>query len=206
MSPARSQSWVRGAGGSGLLSASRRRLSASSTGWPESLTGRPMSSTGWPSLARRGNPRESIRGNPVGCGQEPVVKVCPQKWNASESPGSISVPTVLAAVSATSAPPTRARKPRRDVSRARASETRSRCSGTTPRRRGQNALQLGEVVEGPLREDGALVVGGDCKRAARDAEVAPERGVRRLVEDADGDVGIVGDVLDRRRERLAQMA
>src|SRR3954447_177712 len=165
-----------------------------------------MSSTGPPSLARSGKPRGAIRGNPVGCGQEPVVNVCPQKWKASESPGSISVPTVRAAVSATRAPPTRARKPRREVSRARASVTRSRCSGMSARRGRQNALQLGEVVEGPLGEDDSLIVGGDRERAAGDTELAPERRISRLVEHTDSDVRVVSDVLDRGREGLADVA
>src|SRR6266540_1941027 len=167
-----------------------------------------MSSTGWPSPARSGKPRESIRGRPVGCGHEPVVKVWPQKWKASESPGSIRVPTVRAAASATSAPPTLARNPRRDVSRASESVSRSRCSGTAPLGGGQHALQLGEVVEGALGENSAAVAqgDGDGERAAGNPEVAPERGVHDLVEDADPDVGIPGDVLDRGRQRLAEVA
>src|SRR3954451_13581085 len=211
MSPARSQSWVRGAGGSGLSSASRSSRPSSSTGWPASFTGRPMSSTGWPSLARSGKPRESIRGRPVGWGHEPVVKVCPQKWKASESPGSISVPTVRAAVSATRAPPTRARKPRREVSRASLSAMLSRCSGIDRLRPAtgggrQDALELCEVVERPLRQDRAALVGGDRERTARYSEIPPERSVGDLVEDAHGDLRILRHVLDCWRQRLAEMA
>src|SRR3954470_23443385 len=137
-----------------------------------------MSSTGCPSLARSGKPRESIRGRPVGCGQDPVVKVWPQKWNASDSPGSIRVPTVRAAVIAISAPPTRPRTPRREESRAIESLIRSRCSGTdglpAPLRRGQDALELSQVVEGPLRQDRAVGVERQSEGTARDAERAPE--------------------------------
>src|SRR4051812_50166980 len=74
------------------------------------------------------------------------------------------------------------------------------------RRGRQNALQLGEVVEGPLGEDDSLIVGGDRERAAGDTELAPERRVGGLVEDTDGDVRVVRDVLDRGREGLAEMA
>src|SRR6266545_2590204 len=179
----RSQTRVRGAGGSERPSGSRSGWPSSPIGWPASLTGRPASSTGWPSTARSGYPRESIRGNPVGWGQDPVVKMWPQKWKASESPGSIRVPTVRAAVRATRAPPTRARKPRRDVSRAIASETRSRCSGTAAGGGRQDALELGEVVEGALGQDGAAIVRGDRERASGDAQVAPECRIRLLVED-----------------------
>src|SRR5206468_11429967 len=121
-----------------------------------------MSSIGWPSLARSGKPPEAIRGSPVGWGQEPVVNVWPQKWKASDSPGSIRVPTVRAAVIAMSAPPTRARKPRREEPRASESLIRSRCSGTDrvppALRRGQNALELRQVVEGPLCQHLALAI------------------------------------------------
>src|ERR671938_494346 len=55
----------------------------------------------------------STRGRPVGCGHESVVYVWPQKWKASASPGLTAPP----AAAATTAPPTRARNPRRDVER-----------------------------------------------------------------------------------------
>src|SRR5262245_58395009 len=205
MSWTRSQIRVRGAGGSDRPSGSRRTWPPSPTGCPASFTGRPMSSIGCPSLARSGKPWESIRGRPVGCGHEPVVKVWPQKWNASDSPGSISVPTVRAAVSAIRAPPTRARKPRREVSRASESAIRSRCSGTALGGR-QDALQLGEVVEGPLGQDLAGCIESDRERAARDLEVAPGLRLGHLVELHDRHSGVVADALDGRSERLADVA
>src|SRR5512132_2333377 len=168
-----------------------------------------MSSTGCPSLARNGKPRESIRGSPVGCGHDPVVKVCPQKWNASESPGSISVPTVRAAVRATSAPPTRARKPRREVFRASESVSRSRCSGidrtTSSRCSRQHALQLHEIVEGSLGEDGAMAIECDGKRTAGDSQIAPQLTFHVLVEDTNRDAWVLCHVLDRRREGLTEV-
>jgi hypothetical protein len=68
-----SQIGVRGAGGSGRPSASVSTWPRSLTAWPLLLTMRPALSTGLPSLARSAYPRVSIRGSPVGCGQESVV-------------------------------------------------------------------------------------------------------------------------------------
>src|SRR3954454_12424605 len=210
MSWTRSQIRVRGAGGRERPSGPLRNWPSSSTGWPASFTGRPTSSIGWPSLARSGKPRESIRGSPVGWGQEPVVKVWPQKWKASDSPGSINVPTVRAAVSAISAPPTRARKPRRELSRASESVMRSRCSGTgclfPPCRRRKHAFELGQIVERPLCEHRALPIEGEREGTAWDLEVPPELRLDHLVEDADRDARVLGHVLDRRREGLADSA
>src|SRR3954447_15743534 len=195
MSWTRSQIRVRGAGGRERPSGPLRSWPSSSTGWPASFTGRPTSSIGWPSLARSGKPRESIRGSPVGWGQEPVVKVWPQKWKASDSPGSISVPTVRAAVIAISAPPTRARKPRREVSLASESLIRSRCSGTdrvTPSLRGgQDTLELRQVVERSLGEHSSFPIEGERERAARDLEGPPELGLRDLVEGRDLHTGVL---------------
>ena len=64
---------VREADGSGFPSGSSSGLPSASTGCPAALTGRPRSSTACPSLARSGKPCASMRGSPVGCGQEPVV-------------------------------------------------------------------------------------------------------------------------------------
>src|SRR5918995_409759 len=206
----RSQSRLRGAGGTRRPSGPRRSCPSSSTGCPASLTGRPMSSTGCPSAARSGNPRESIRGRPLGCGQEAVVKMWPQKWKASDSPGSIRFPTVRAPVSAISAPPTLARKPRREVSRARPSVIRSRCSGTgrldPSAGGGEHALELRQVIVGALGEHGAVAVEGEREGAAGDLEAAPEGGLGDLIETGDGDPGVLGDVVDRGRERLADVA
>ena len=115
-----------------------------------------------------------------------------------------------AAVSAISAPPTRARNPRRELFRASESIARSRGSGTdrqSPQallRRtlaraepvrspafggGQNALELGEVVERPLREHHAVGSHGQRERATRDLQASPELGVRDLIEGGDGDLG-----------------
>src|SRR3954447_23246278 len=207
MSWTRSQIRVRGAGGRERPSGPLRSWPSSSTGWPASFTGRPTSSIGWPSLARSGKPRESIRGSPVGWGQEPVVKVWPQKWKASDSPGSISVPTVRAAVIAISAPPTRARKPRREESRASESLIRSSCSGTDrlppPLRPGHDAFELRQVVEGSLGQHRALPIQRERKRAARDLEVPPELRLRDLVEDGHRHTRVLRDVVDRRSECLA---
>src|SRR5215211_5165266 len=161
-----------------------------------------MSSIGCPSAARSGKPRESILGNPAGWGQEPVVKMWPQKWNASDSPGSIRVPTVRAAVSAISAPPTRARKPRRELLRASESVSRSRCSGTALGGR-QHALELGEAVERSLRQHGAGVIEGHGEGAARDRQAPPDLRLGDLVEGRDRHPRVIANALDRRCERLA---
>ena len=137
------------------------------------------------------------------------MNVWPQKWNASDSPGAISVPTVRAAVRATRAPPTLARKPRRELSLARASENLSRCSGTDRRPPslgcGQDALELRQVVERPLGEDSALRVERQRKWATGDLEAPPELRLGHFVEHRDGDVWVLGDVLYRGNERLADV-
>jgi hypothetical protein len=51
-----------------------------SIGEPLALMRRPRLSIGSPFEASSGKPSLSIRGVPVGCGQEPVVKMWPQKW------------------------------------------------------------------------------------------------------------------------------
>ena len=58
--------------------------------------------------------------------------MCPQKWNASASPGLISEAAVGAPATASTAPPTRARKPRREVFEASRSESRSATDGLPP--------------------------------------------------------------------------
>ena len=154
------------------------------------------------------------------------MKMWPQKWKASESPGSIRVPTVRAAVTAISAPPTRARKPRRELSRASESVRRSRCSGTRGTRSGprespigirlgalrppplggrDHALQLGEVVEGPLGEHGSL---GDRGRSrtgspgSRARATAPPRRPRRRRRPRPR---VASDALDRGSEAAAHV-
>src|SRR5687768_13977644 len=77
--PVSSQTFVRGAGGSGRPSGSSLTSPPSLIGSPEPLIRRPRLSIGRPSL-RNGKPLASIRGNPCGCGQDPVVKMWPQKW------------------------------------------------------------------------------------------------------------------------------
>ena len=111
---------VRGARGSGRPSGSRKRRPSSSSGWPWRSIGRPRSSTGLPSRARSGKPWRSTRGMPVGCGQrggrvgvaaEVVGVARPRRQQARGT----------AARGASSQPPARARKPRREVSPASAS-------------------------------------------------------------------------------------
>src|SRR5256885_1525527 len=78
-----------------------------------------------------------MRGRPVGWGHEAVVKVCPQKWKASASPGLTAAATSRPAARPTIASPARASRPRREVpsTTARAptsgiepAASRSRCS------------------------------------------------------------------------------
>ena len=57
-----------------------------------------------PVVASSGQPSALIRGVPFGWTHDPVVKMWPQKWYASASPGSIARPTMLPAVAAIIAP------------------------------------------------------------------------------------------------------
>src|SRR5438034_4031377 len=185
--------------------------------WPFSLRGypcrstrRPRSSTGTPSRARSGKPCASIRGRPVGCGHDPVVKVWPQKWKASASSAPSVPATTPAPAPAKSNWPTRARKPRREVPRASASEMRPP-SGMHPRaspalhRGGEHALELPERVEGALGEPGPIEIQRDGERAAGDVEHLPGPLVAVLVEDTEGDQRIAAGEIDRGLERLADV-
>ncbi len=110
------------------------------------------------------------------------MKVWPQRWKAPASPGGTTArTTVPAPAAAISAPLTRARKPRREVLEARSSASRSRCSGIEPDlpspmwsrdlapgpaalRGRHDALELGEVVEGPLGQHGPVGARGRSRR------------------------------------------
>src|SRR6185503_18671588 len=116
--------------------------------------------------------------------QEPVVKVWPQKWKASASPGFTAFATTPPAVAARRPPPIRARKPRRELSPARESSaspirSRSAISGARSHPRPaagssrQHTLELGQVVERALGQDRAIRPERDRERAARNAELAP---------------------------------
>src|SRR5215211_1679347 len=108
----------------------------------------------------------------------------PQKWNASASPGFTEPP----AAAATSAPPRRARKPPRDVSRATAAPSSGTGLLVCPALRSCNdSLELGGAVECALGADDAFVVERDGVGAPRDGELLPDLPVRHLVEDLDRD-------------------
>src|SRR5689334_1071707 len=111
--------------------------------------------------------------------------MCPQKWNASASPGLISEAAVGAPAAASTAPPTRARNPRRDVSDASRSESRS-ATDRLPAALGggEHGLELRGGVERALGQHGALPVHDDPVRAARHVRGGPGLGVLLLVERA----------------------
>src|SRR4051812_48612167 len=100
--------------------------------------------------------------------------MCPQKWNASASPGLISDAAVGAPAAASTAPPTRARKPRREVSDASRSESRSATDGLAAALRGgEHGLELRGGVERPLGEHGPLAVDHHGVGAAGDVGGRP---------------------------------
>src|SRR4051794_18149582 len=115
--------------------------------------------------------------------------MCPQKWKASASPGLISEAAVGAPAAPSTAAPTRARKPRRDVPAARRSESRSSATDGLPAALGggEHGLELRRRVEGPLREHGALAVDDDSVWAPGHVRGRPCRGVLLLVERAQED-------------------
>src|SRR4051812_1188267 len=88
----------------------------------------------------------------------------PQKWKASASPGLTMSLTAAAAPADSSAPPTRASSPRREVRAAIASLQPSPMQQLqrVPRLpgaalgRGDDRLQLAQPVEGALRQDGPV--------------------------------------------------
>src|SRR5215210_8927895 len=124
----------------------------------------------------------------------------PQKWKASASPGLTEPP----AAAATSAPPSRARKPRREV--ARATAWLSSGMSLPPLGCRQNRLQLAEAVERALRADGAVQGECDRVRAPRNGELLPRVAVASLVEDLDGNERVAVERRDCRLERAAQAA
>src|SRR3954464_14851636 len=101
--------------------------------------------------------------------------MCPQKWNASASPGLISEPAVRAPATAITPAPTRERKPRREVAPASCSAARPAIvvPSASPASRlrtqrpptalggGEHGLELGPSVERPLGQDGAVGADGD---------------------------------------------
>src|SRR6185312_10915951 len=104
--------------------------------------------------------------------------MCPQKWNASASPGLISEAAVGAPAAASTAPPTRARKPRREVSAASRSDSRSATDGLPAALGGrEDRLELCGGVERALGEDRPLAVDHDGVGAAGDVGRRPDLGV-----------------------------
>ena len=146
------------------------------------------------------------------------MKVWPQKWKASASPGFTAFATTPPAVAASRPAPTRARKPRREVSPASessASPIRSRSAisdlpppGPARRRLGgrQHALELGQVVERPLGEHGAVRIERDRERAARDPQLAPDLGARRPRRRPPPRRRVAGQGCDRRLQPAADAA
>src|SRR5688500_8253527 len=96
----------------------------------------------------------------------------PQKWYASASPGATTALTTEPPVAPSSAVPTRASRPRRDVPSASSSVAEGRSASGTGRLRdaalgrGEHGLELRDRVERPLREDAPAGVEGERVRAA----------------------------------------
>src|SRR4051794_26743998 len=135
----------------------------------------------------------------------------PQKWKPSASPGLIALATTPPAAPATSTRPARASRPRREVRAARRS-VHEAASGMrrlerAALRRGEDALELGEAVERPLREHrSGPRVERDRVRAARRAGQRPGVRVALLVERLDGQPRLAGEPLDGGRDGAAQRA
>src|SRR6188508_1428786 len=153
---------VLGARGRSSPSGARSRLPEPSTAKPSPLTARPRLSIGWPSLGRSGYPFLSMRGRPSGFGHEPVVQMCPQKWNASLFSGRTAAATAAPPVAASIAPPMRPRNERRVIPEASRVERALAAPSRNPSGRRMlhpcgaerdEPVELLERVDGPLRGD-----------------------------------------------------
>src|SRR5215471_537109 len=125
----------------------------------------------------------------------------PQKWNASACCARSAAATTPVPLTARRNLPARARNPRRELLSATASLSTHRAG-----RVGQEALELEERVERPLREN--VSVGGEDHRvrASRDVERPPGLGIRLLVEELDLDLRVGGNEAQRRLECPAERA
>src|ERR1051325_4665868 len=133
--------------------------------------------------------------------------MCPQKWNASASPGRTSARTAVPPAASVRTRDTRARNPRRDVEVARPSAeavtSGMRLCEASLRGR-DDALELPVRVERPLRVHRARAVERDRERTTRDPERLPDVGVLPLVEDLDRAVRLVAKRGDARSKLRAQ--
>src|SRR5687767_1652025 len=136
-----------------------------------------------------------MRGMPSGFGQEPVVQMWPQRWNASLFSGRIAAATAPPPVSARMAPPIR---PRNDLlvkpDARRVERLRAAPSTTSSGRRMLDPLrshrdELLELLERVHRSFGRDRAADEMHREGRPGNVpALERiGLLVLVDDPDGD-------------------
>src|SRR3954470_7487900 len=125
----------------------------------------------------------------------------PQKWYASAFCARSAAPRTPVPLTASRSFPARARKPRREVV-----ETTASLSTHGPGRVGEDALELEERVERPLRERLAVGRGHHSVGAPRDREVTPGLGVLLLVEHLELDLRVGCDEPERRLERVAERA
>src|SRR5712691_10577497 len=125
--------------------------------------------------------------------------MCPQKWKASACWARSAAATTPLPLTASRNRPARARKPRRELVPATAS-----LSIHGPGRRGEDALELEQGVEGALREHLAVGREHDRVRAPRDGQCAPDPGVGLLVEKLQLDLRVGGNESERRLERIAE--
>src|SRR5262245_36541112 len=123
----------------------------------------------------------------------------PQKWKASAFWARSASSTKPPPARPTSSRPVRARKPRRELAAAT-------LSLSMHPRRAEQALELEERVERPLREHLAVGCEDDRVGAAGNGERLPDVGVCLLVEEAQLDLRVVREQAQRRLERGAERA
>src|SRR2546423_4139211 len=125
----------------------------------------------------------------------------PQKWKASARWARNAAATKPLPDTASSSRPARARNPRRELVPATAS-----LSTYWLGRGDEQALELEERVEGPLREHLAVRREHDRVRAARHGERGPDVGVCLFVEELQLDLGVGGGEPKRGLECRAERA
>src|SRR5256885_10274445 len=131
--------------------------------------------------------------------------MCPQKWNASASPGLTSAETASAPAASASIRETRARKPRRDVDAASSSVSAAtsgmdRLDSVALGGR-EDPLELAVAVERSFRTDMAVAVECDRIGTPGDVEGSPHVRLPNLVDFGDRDERIPAERRDDRLER-----
>src|SRR6186713_291955 len=154
-----------------------------------------------------------MRGRPSGFGHDPVVQMCPQKWNASLLSGRTAAATAAPPVAASTAPPMRPRNDRLVIPEARRVESARAAPSRKPSGRGMfhpRGAERDEAVELLERVDRAL--GGDesvddvdDERRPRNAPALEDGGLLVLVHGPDRH-SLALEGADPRRNRAAEPA